>query len=801
MKVQRFAFGHISCCVSAQMLCKLCESFDIRSLFNVSIGRRASVSDWDFLDGGPFQNLPKFEFHAGLAELQASADRGCALCTLIWRGFCEDKSSDAVEQLCKRGRGRVFLYLVCEEIGNRRLWVLVPYSLILRLALGQYHIYSARGKALSEPGSELLSEPHLSPASEECLAVAAKWMEQCHSHERCQTVFSAKPMPTRVLDVARPGSEDLVHLIETDHKWGVWAALSYCWGDQLNITATKATLKAKTEGMALRALPATFRDAITVVRRMGLRYIWIDALCILQDDREDWARESGRMKDIYCGSTLTILATNSRNASHGFLNDRIDSPQCRLQWRTKNGRDQTSVSLRPRRYEDGQDELQMIAERPIRPMGFWSMVGQESEDTSHLYQRSITTSPSSPLFSRGWALQEFYLSPRVLSYGENQMKYVCLDRWRLEDGQSGICEEPQMSPRISRQFLQTLMGKHVHQTNRPPVFAPSSPSRPCSTGSLSSASSPRQEDRVSRFYGMFLMKLRNTKFNGNPARKRRKTPLRDSMTYLQWREIIEEYTKRNLTCWTDILPALSGLATVFESELNDLYCAGLWAGDLLSGLTWRPVALRENTRPEQEQQNAPPKYHVPSWSWASAPGVSVEFAPLDRQIEYAQILNVATEPFFDDRFGQTLGGYIDIEAPLNSIGDPTRVKNVAETRLPCLKAWLLRLYISSEVLRAEFDHKHKECANQKFAILLLARHGRLTIDSYPVFIIVESTGHMPSEYRRVGCLNPYMMTLDSHERVKIIDETQHEIELDVPDTPNKRPRTKPTWSIERLRLV
>jgi hypothetical protein len=66
-------------------------------------------------------------------------------------------------------------------------------------------------------------------------------------------------------------------------------------------------------------LPRTFQDAVLVTRRLGVKYLWIDSLCIIQDDVEDWQTESGKMADIYSDAYLVIGANRSADCNGGFL--------------------------------------------------------------------------------------------------------------------------------------------------------------------------------------------------------------------------------------------------------------------------------------------------------------------------------------------------------------------------------------------------------------------------------------------------------------------------------------------------
>lgn len=136
--------------------------------------------------------------------------------------------------------------------------------------------------------------------------------------------------------------------------------------------------------------PETIRDAIRITRKLDIRFLWVDALCILQDSKEDWVYEAAKMRDVYKGAIVTIAAANSPNSFHGILNKRAPSgPSCKIHWDTVPDSDDHHVFLRT---------------------------------GSHLWDNTMQ---SSPLNSRGWTLQEGLLAPRTISYGPQQMFWEC----------------------------------------------------------------------------------------------------------------------------------------------------------------------------------------------------------------------------------------------------------------------------------------------------------------------------------------------------------------------------------------
>lgn len=102
-----------------------------------------------------------------------------------------------------------------------------------------------------------------------------------------------------------------------------YCALSYCWGTTKGtLTTTTTNLKKHLNSIPLDSFPKTLREAILAARGLGFQYLWIDAICIVQDDREDWAREAAKMQSVYAGATLTISSTVSKISVDGLFRSR-----------------------------------------------------------------------------------------------------------------------------------------------------------------------------------------------------------------------------------------------------------------------------------------------------------------------------------------------------------------------------------------------------------------------------------------------------------------------------------------------
>jgi hypothetical protein len=144
--------------------------------------------------------------------------------------------------------------------------------------------------------------------------IARRWLDACESQAiPCRPALSAR-MPTRLIDVGQEG-DSAVYLWETGPDDVVeWLALSYLWGQQGPfLTTTPANLDRHLSGMKLETLPATFKDAVLVTRALGHRYIWIDALCIVQSSDGDFAHEATRMEDYFSGANLVIAASCAKD--------------------------------------------------------------------------------------------------------------------------------------------------------------------------------------------------------------------------------------------------------------------------------------------------------------------------------------------------------------------------------------------------------------------------------------------------------------------------------------------------------
>jgi len=213
------------------------------------------------------------------------------------------------------------------------------------------------------------------------------------------------PLPRRVLNVG--GQRDSrVKLIETNENvLSQYICLSHCWGRQRHFQLTKKTFQLLRAGVRKSKLSKNFQDAILMTRFLGIRYLWIDALCIFQDSVLDWEEESAMMGHYYKHSWLTIAAGMSHESESGFLGRKIH-----------HGLPYIRLNTRERDWEtDGKE----IARKQMRP-------GAENVENSVYFALDpVQPSTQCPLRTRGWTFQEEVLSERYLSFETTQTYFRC----------------------------------------------------------------------------------------------------------------------------------------------------------------------------------------------------------------------------------------------------------------------------------------------------------------------------------------------------------------------------------------
>lgn len=240
------------------------------------------------------------------------------------------------------------------------------------------------------------------------MAVASNWIKHCNdTHEHCQHDGRDPTwIPSRLIHVGIANA-DVVRLTSKSDRSlpEPYTTLSHCWGAGRPLQLFKDTEDMLCEGIELSKLPKTFQDAVTVTRRFVISYLWIDCLFILQDSQEDLDIELFSMHKVYANSYLNISADWGGDSSAGLFHARdpvVDS------WAP-------TLNMHPKFFE-GMRRMggppQPSSESPF-PEGSLDSSSTENH-SSHLVHTEYweANMRSAHINSRGWVLQERYLSPR-----------------------------------------------------------------------------------------------------------------------------------------------------------------------------------------------------------------------------------------------------------------------------------------------------------------------------------------------------------------------------------------------------
>lgn len=133
----------------------------------------------------------------------------------------------------------------------------------------------------------------LDPASESSFHRIKRWIKTCKTeHAVCSEAEAKIPrdLPKRVIDIG-PESNDGIHVFERENPAEridePYIALSHCWGKTQHLVSKKATIDERKRNIPFGSMAKTFQDAVSISRKLGIRYIWIDSFCIIQDDADD----------------------------------------------------------------------------------------------------------------------------------------------------------------------------------------------------------------------------------------------------------------------------------------------------------------------------------------------------------------------------------------------------------------------------------------------------------------------------------------------------------------------------------
>ncbi|KAK8023576.1 hypothetical protein PG993_011642 [Apiospora rasikravindrae] len=278
----------------------------------------------------PWKNIDYIEMEAERDALRKSSGRGCAGCAAILR--CLDAQlrdrGFTLDDLCWQDRCTL-LWLV----GDRK-----PYnpSLLIRFGVAATKDRTEElGEAEFSVRIEYTGDKYFHPAARKVspsavalgytgsltsLEVIKTWLNNCEmAHEDCRQPVGV--LPYRVVELSRDtNGQAAFRLVQGLGGREPYACLSHRWGPSTErCRTTSLTLASYLERVPPDILPKTFREAGEVAMHLGLKYLWIDSLCIIQDDEEDWKAQAAEMCNIYQGSYVTIAATSASQDDDGMF--------------------------------------------------------------------------------------------------------------------------------------------------------------------------------------------------------------------------------------------------------------------------------------------------------------------------------------------------------------------------------------------------------------------------------------------------------------------------------------------------
>ncbi|KAI0856277.1 heterokaryon incompatibility protein-domain-containing protein [Xylaria cubensis] len=215
------------------------------------------------------------------------------------------------------------------------------------------------------------------------------------NHPLCRPTKSF--MPRRLL---RIGSD--IKLVELDPDQEIkYAALCHRWGWSIPLITTRSTIDQRKHQIEWSSLPAAFQDAVTVCSDLGIKYLWIDALCMIQDDENDWALESNKMSQIYRNAYITIFGPQ-----YGVWQEHFLAPNL--------------PKLLTIRDKSVDGTLAKIHLRVCNQNG-----SLFSEGLGRVLCGHDSGGVNDSLLNRGWSLQECDLSTRRIMYSFGKVKWAC----------------------------------------------------------------------------------------------------------------------------------------------------------------------------------------------------------------------------------------------------------------------------------------------------------------------------------------------------------------------------------------
>ena len=580
-----------------------------------------------------------------------------------------------------------------------------------------------------------------------CLTQASAWFKEClENHTRCNQflgVHTTETLPSRLLAV---GSET-AKLVATEHlqnpKVPLYMTVSHKWQRRMP-KLLQCNIEDMKQGVSIFELPQTFQDTFQLAMALQIRYIWIDALCILQDDDVDKASEILKMSHIYRHAILNVGAvaaadaiwrSDTDSASNSGIGNEVETgmysddntdlsndttaiwhPECED---TTSADEQDCVALdhsptQPERSESDfatAPEPGLFIDRdPLEHSAFAVEIKREDREYDCLVSDwdPLWDFHDSALFKRGWVLQERLLSPRTLFFGQ-QIVWECSELVASEAFPFGV-PEPQMRPNVR-------LGKSLTERNE-----------------------------VNRHFAQ----------------------------HKAWMNVVQTFSECQLTYDSDCFPALSGLAHSYQASLQEKYYAGLWENDFIPGLCWHRKDQDFDAYPafpDEYRGNLNSLLHTrflqrltssaPSWSWASVK-FPVEYPGFDQngddEVPYAcvgRVEEIDVTPSGTDALGSISSAHLLISGHLRKA-----IRSLSRREIRRMPSWTVdHAGVQYEWFDSGYEGENLDYRDISTAYFLLLVHQEWSIHYNTggadrlIGIIVEPIDDNETKWRRIGAFD------------------------------------------------
>lgn len=392
-------------------------------------------------DTDSFKHLKWLDQYPQFSALKTSAERGCALCGLLRDALlhkysdieikkAEDDFDESVQQEwpTTKWNGNVEIYggrFGAEKIASRsraanekqdeefsisitnlsfNIWPYPPRRQHEETGRWDsnriwFNVYGDSNSGPKTPSRRVLPCDDALSASN--VKAIMNWLKVCSKdHAKCHRKKLAV-LPTRVIDVGLANGSIDPRLIVTNGETNPYIALSHCWGRPpksavpKNARTVSTNFESMLAGIPIDSVPRNFQDAIEIVRALGLRYLWIDALCIIQDSASDWEAEAARMQEVYGSAYLTLAGTSAISSIDGFIARSVwPFPVLRM-----NRHVEDSASSQDSVYFRYQPEFATYSRAEAIDNSVWN--------------------------TRGWTFQERLLSNRILHFTSGRLYWEC----------------------------------------------------------------------------------------------------------------------------------------------------------------------------------------------------------------------------------------------------------------------------------------------------------------------------------------------------------------------------------------